>query len=302
MRGLSAILAAILAAVLQAGPAAAQTTALSETATSRIEVGRGGEMMTFHTVNSSFEWVGIYQIERDEYQHLVLKKIEEATVSSGLDGSWDARVTLEVSEVAGTALHPLYTIQDGGERGYVDSFAWSSNYFTTVRYGCCGALDTYRTYSLLNGRPLFSATGPAAWFEVPNSRGLVRLAALHTIFSTDDETVFAGQENALALLTFAAPSERLQRFMISFTGQLANDAFEYPDPWLGWSEGEETPQPELEVWSQDGTREAEALQGLTLSVQVAPNLSLTLPLVRGRLSLEGAAIPTGLTVRELAAE
>jgi hypothetical protein len=293
------LIASFLAASLLAGPALAQNTALTDSATSRVEVGRGGEIFTFHTVNTTFEWLGIWRQDREGYQHLILKKTVEGTVSNGAEGTLGAKVRLEVSEVASDGLKPLYVIEDAGEAGYVESFAWNAVYFTTVRYGCCGALDTLHTYSLDSARQLFTATAPVAWFEVPNAGGLVRLAAIHTIFSTEDDVIFAGYDNALAQVTFASPSEPLQRFVISANGQLSGDLLEYPDPFLGWAEGDSPPVPDLEVWSFDGNRDVTAINTVSLLVQVAPELVVRLPLVAGRLALDQAQVPTGLTVVEV---
>jgi len=296
------ITVAVLAAALLAGPAWAQGTAITDSGTSTVEIGRGGEIFTFHTVNTTFEWLGFYRPEREGYQHLILKKTVEGTVSNGAEGTLGARVRLEVSEVAGEGLKPLYVIEDEGEAGFVESFAWNATYFTTVRYGCCGALNTLHTYSLDSARLLFTATAPVAWFEVPNSGGLVRLAAIHTIFSTEDDVVFADFDRGLALVTYASPTEPLQRFVISANGQLAGDLLEYPDPLLGWSEGDAPPVPDLEVWSFDGNRDVTAIDNLSLLVQVAPELVVRLPLVAGRLALDQAQVPTGLTLVELPAE
>lgn len=296
------LIASLLAAALFAAPAQAQTTALTDSATSTVEVGRGGEIFTFHTVNTTFEWLGIWRQEREGYQHLILKKTVEGTVSNGAEGTLGGRVRLEVSEVASDGLKPLYVIEDEGENGYVESFAWNAAYFTTVRYGCCGALNTLHTYSLDSARQLFTATAPVAWFEVPNAGGLVRLAAIHTIFSTEDDVVFAGYDNALAQVTYASPSEPLQRFVISANGQLSGDLLEYPDPFLGWTEGDAPPVPDLEVWSFDGNRDVTAIDNVSLLVQVAPDLAVRLPLVGGRLALDQAQVPVGLTVVEVPVE
>lgn len=295
-------LGGILAAVLLAGPVWAEGTAIKDQGTSTIEIGRGGDIFTFHTVNTSFEWLGYYRPERDGYQHLILKKTEEGTVSNGVDGTLGSKVHLEVGEVAGDGIKPLFVIEDEGEHGYVESFAWSSIYFTTVRYGCCGALNTMHTYSLDNGKLLFTATAPVAWFEVPNAGGLVRLAAIHTIYSTEDEAIFAGHDNALAMITYAAPNQSLQRFLVLANGQLSSDALEYPDPFLGWAEGDSPPVQDLEVWSFDGNKDVTAINSVTLLVQIAPELEIRLPLVEGKLKLEQASVPTGLTLQELPAQ
>lgn len=295
-------LGCLAASLLLAGPAAAQSTAITDSGSSSIEIGRGGDIYTFHTVNTTFQWLGVYQRERDGYQHLVLKKTVMGTVSNGAEGTLGAGTRLEVSEVAPDGLKPLYVIEDEGEDGYVESHAWNATYFTTVRYGCCGALNTYHTYSLESARLLYTATAPVAWFEIPNSQGLVRLAAIHTIFSTEDETVFAGHDSGLAVVTYAAPTEPLQRFLVSANGQLAGDQLEYPDPLLGWAEGDSPPLPDLEVWSFDGTRDLAQVNNLSLLVRVAPELELRVPLVAGRLALEQAQVPVGLTLTELPVE
>ncbi len=290
---------ALLAALLLATPAWAQGTSITDSATSTVEVGRGGEIFTFHTVNTTFEWLGFYRPERDGYQHLILKRTEEGTVSNGAEGTLGAKLHLEVSEVGSDGLEPLFVIEDEGEHGFVESFAWNAIYFTSVRYGCCGALNTDHTYSLANGQLLFTATAPVAWFEVPNAGGLVRLAAIHTIYSTEDDVIFAGHDNALAMVTYASPTEPLQRFLILANGQLSSDALEYPDPFLGWTEGDTAPVQDLEVWSFDGNKDVTAINTVSLLVQVAPELEIRLPLVGGKLVLDPAAVPTGLTVQEL---
>src|SRR5690554_6340535 len=112
MRIRDLFLAAGLLAGVAAAPALAQHTALTDSGTSSIEVGRGGDIFTFHTVNTSYQWLGFYRPELDGYQHLVLKKTVEGTVSNGAEGTLGAKVRLEVSEVTPSGLTQLYVIED----------------------------------------------------------------------------------------------------------------------------------------------------------------------------------------------
>lgn len=297
-----ALLAAALLSLVAAESVSAQSQALTDTTESRVEIGRGGELLTIHTVNSSYEWLGLYQREEDAYRHLLLRKTESATVSNGAEGTLGSSVRLEVLEIGHEELEPLFVIEDKGETGRVETFAFYRTYFTTWRWGCCGALDTRHTYSLLNGALLFTATKAPAWFEVPNSGGLVRLAAIHTIFSTEDEAVFGPRRDALALLTFASPEAPLQRFLVTMTGALASEELSYPDPWLGWAEGENAPEAELTVWSADGESDAAAVANLALVLRFSPRLEIRLPLVEDKLVLEQAILPPGLGLEAVAVE
>jgi len=299
MRG---VLAGAVGVFLSLGAGGAWGQSLTDSATSTITIGRGGDIATFHTVNTSFEWLGIYRRDRDAYQHLILKKTEEGTVSNGAEGTLGSKVRLEVLEVGDNALEPLFVIEDGGEAGHVDSFAWNKAYFTTVRYGCCGALNSEHTYSLENGRLLFTATADPAWFEVPNSGGLVRIAALHTIFSMEDEELFGARPDALAILSYAAPDQPLQRFLVVLNGALADERHDYPEPMLGWAEGDAPPVPDLEVWSFDGQTDIGVIDNLSLWVQVLPEVSFRMPLVAGRLELGQTTLPPGLGLEELPLE
>ena len=114
--------------------------------------------------------------------------------------------------------------------------------------------------------------------------------------------IFAGHENGLAVVTYATPTEPVQRFMVSANGQLSGEQIEYPDPLLGWAEGDSPPVPDLEVWSFDGTRDLRLVDNLSLLVQVAPELEIRIPLVAERLALDQAQVPVGLTITELPVE
>lgn len=291
MRG---IVIGLLAALLAGGPAVAEP--LKATTESSVEIGRDGDLLTIRTVNRSYEWLGLYDRERNGYRHLLLQKEEDVTLSSGVDGALASRVRLEVSEIRERDFRPLFVIEDDSEAGQLDSFAWSDAYFTTLRYGCCGALDTRHTYSLLNGRLLFTATAAPAWFEVPNAGGLVRIAAIHTIFSIEDERVFGDRRDALAMVTYASPEAPLQRFLITMNGQFASEGLEYPDPLLGWAEGENAPAQVYEVWSADGTADLALVKNLVLVVSVTEGMEIRIPLVEGRLALDQASLPTGLEI------
>lgn len=296
------LLAGTLVVLIAAGTAQAEGQALTDRQESRVEIGRGGELITIHTVNSSYEWLGLYRRERDDYQHLLLRKTETSTQSPGAEGSLGSSVRLEVLEIGPEELEPLFVIADEGETGRVDTFAFYRTYFTTYRWGCCGALDTRHTYSLLNGELLFTATKAPAWFEVPNSGGLVRLAAVHTIFSTEDEKVFGARRDALAQVTYSSPEESLQRLLITIAGNLASEELSYPDPWLGWAEGNNPPQGELTVWSADGVSDPEAVTGMTLVIRFSPRLEIRVPLVEDRLRLDQVELPHGLGLEEIPAE
>lgn len=297
-----ALLAGAVLCLAGATSAVAQSQALTDSTESRVEIGRGGELLTIHTVNSSYEWLGLYQRDEDAYRHLLLRKTESGTVSNGAEGTLGSSVRLEVLEIGPEELEPLFVIEDKGETGRVETFAFYRTYFTTWRWGCCGALDTRHTYSLLNGELLFTATKAPAWFEVPNSGGLVRLAAVHTIFSTEDEAIFGTRRDALAMLTYASPEAPLQRFLITITGALASEELSYPDPWLGWAEGDNAPEGELTVWSADGATDPEAVVGLTLTIRFSPRLEIRLPLVEDRLAMEQASLPAGLGLEAVAVE
>ncbi|HKY95243.1 MAG TPA: hypothetical protein VJL84_08050 [Kiloniellales bacterium] len=298
MRTIGSYLAAAL--LLAAGPALAE--GLNDKAESSVSVGKGGEYITIHTVNSTYEWVDLWKPGEEKPQSLILKKTETATLSPGMEGAIDATVKLEVSEIGSTELEPLYTLEHAGNSGRVESFAWSVGYFTITTWGCCGALDTLHTYSLVDGKHLFSRTADIAWFEVPNARGLVRLAAVHTIYSVEDEALFSGRENGVAQLVLAAPDQPLQRFFVGTNGEIAANPIEYPEPWLGWAEGDEAAVPDLEVWSADGQQDLAKVEGLALVLTLSPTHEVRIPLVAGRLVAEQATMTPGLTLEEVAVE
>jgi len=298
MRMIGRMTAAAL--LLAAGSAWAE--GLQDKAESSVSVARGGEYVTVHTVNTTYEWLDLWKPGEEQPQSLVLRKTETRTVSPGMEGSIDASVSLDVLEIGSSALQPLYSLQRTGDSGRLDSFAWNVAYFSTITYGCCGALDTLNTFSLFNGDFLFSRTVDAAWFEVPNARGLVRIAAVHTIYSSEDEAVFAGRENPVAQITLAAPDRSLQRFFVDTNGEIVTNPLEYPDAWVGWAEGDEAPTTELTVWSADGQQDITKVAGLTLVLRLSPTHEVRIPMVAGRLAADQATVSQGLTLVEAAAE
>jgi hypothetical protein len=130
----------------------------------------------------------------------------------------------------------------------------------------------------------------------------VRLAAVHTIYTSEDEVVFAGRPGAVAQLTLAAPTEPLQRFFIGTNGEIAANPLEYPEPWVGWAEGGEAPVQDLEVWSADGEKNVAAVQGLALVLVLGPTHEVRIPLVGGKLEAAQATLSPGLTIEEVAVE
>ena len=288
----SVLLAAVLSGVMASSAAFAQ-------ANSEYTVTPENEGLTFHFTNRAYDWINMWDGSGTP-QAVLLLETEDRTVSNMVDGTFSSHVRVEASTVSPQGeVTPLYSFDDPGEAGDVRWIAFEQTYYEAVNYGCCGAFDSRRTYSLRNGNLLFSHTVPPVWFEIPNAGGLVRLVGVHTIFSMDDAAVFGERQDALALVTFASPTEPLQKILIAMDGTLSSEELEYPEATVGWSEKGEAPQPELTVWSADGQSDLSLVEGLALVVSFPPNLRVDIPVVAGRLDIASATIAPGLRLEEV---
>lgn len=271
--------------------------AVRDEASSTVEIRAEGDGLLIRSVNRRFEVVSLYLPGESERRILLLREEEDVLRSTVEEGPRRATVRVEASAVgpaAGSGV--LWRFEQAGETGALVDLVPGHPAFQVTRHGCCGARDTLHTFSLVNGRKLFDATSPPAYLEVPNSRGVVRLAAVHAAWSVDDEETFGGRRDIAGAITYATAEGPLRRVLVTVRPPATVEEM-MGDPRAMWLlDGARTPEVAATLWSADGRRDREAIGGVQLVVAFTPGHSVMIPIVADRLDLERATVSPTLAL------
>ncbi len=281
---------ALLAGAL-APSAGAEDATLREEARSMVEVRAEGDGVVARSVNRSFRVVTIYPPGQPYPRTLLLAQETDVVRSTVEEGPRSAWVRLDVSAIVAAKRRPPFRIDEEGEAGAVADISAGLPFYQVTRYGCCGARDSVSTWSLVSGRRLFSATGPIASFDVPNSDGIRRLVAVHAAYSTDDARVFGERRGAAAIVTYASPTEPLRRILVRVQAPATLDGVIGDPKAMLLLDGSLEPVTSTTLWRSDGRREREAIAGLSVVVEFTPGNAVNIPVVGDDLDLAHATVP-----------
>lgn len=179
----------------------------------------------------------------------------------------DGRVTVTAWERRGATFgRRLWSLSAAGDRGE----SWGS-FYRVREPGCCATLATWIYHDALTGRRVFAATSEPVEVNGDSRPVLVSyLSAGGTVQSPE----FAGK-NPLGVLRTATPAGAVLSRVLLRSDQEGMESMVSPALVVaGWNEG-------------NGGR-------LRVLVHFEDGTSATLPLVGGRLVLEGATLPKGI--------
>ena len=273
-----------------------------EEATSRIEVGTQEGVIEWQVENRTYDVVQFWPAGAEGPRTLLLDESVALTRRTDMDGSQDPLVRVVASEIgADGMLTPVWEIETTAEVGGAHYLGVFGEAYVTTLYGCCGAFDADRYFSLVNGKPMLTANGPLALLEVPNSGGLIRLAGVETPWSATLDPMFQEQRDLLGIVTYASHEGTIERVALRTRGDLAEMADSLMAlPELEWvpDSGDEAAR-ELTLWSLDGERDAAKLAGVSLRVTYTPEAWVEIPLVADRLDLAAARLAPNLALEKL---
>lgn len=285
---------------LAAGPAAAQGTVADDAreATSRLELKLESGALTTRIVNAHFDFVPRNVLQPEDLGIAFRYDVEtrRSSVREGMEGE----VRLQAWRV----------LKDGQQQE-----AWASRVpgsqvevrgdrLIATTLGCCGAGNSHVAIALSNGKVLYNASGDSpganvATLDIPNTGPLgIRYIAVHGAFSASDATIFASSRNALALITYASPATPMQRMLLTFRQDTKLDD-RYREIRMGWQaeKPNEVHGRALTLWQADGKREAAAVTGAALRIDIGDQ-QIILPLGDDRFNLQKAVVPPGLVLVE----
>jgi len=288
----------LCAAMLVALAGSAGAAPIEDKASSTVQIDFPDGVMRVETKTSGFT-VATYWPEGDAEQvHVLLQQRVDIVQREDAEGPATATVKLAAWRVAdGADLVPIFDLTADGEAARVEQIDGSDAYVAVTRFGCCGALDANQLYSLENGRLLMEYAGTPAWLEVPNSRGVVRIAGLDTAWSASLNPIFADDRTLVGILAYATRTEPLRQIAIRLTGGTIDDVMSEPE-LVFMAEGKE-PDAHFTLWSADGKTDPKAIAGASLRVTFTPDYVATIPIVADELDLAHAKTTGGLALSTL---
>jgi hypothetical protein len=290
------LLAAIAMLALLAIPASAKP--IQDKATSSVEIDFPDGVMRVQTRTSAFTVATYWPEGADAQVHVLLQQRVDIVQREDAEGPEKATVALAAWRVAeGDDLAPLFDLTTEGEAARVENIDGSDAYVAVTRYGCCGALDATKLYSLENGQMLMEYSGRPAWLEVPNSRGVVRIVGLDTAWSASANPIFASDQSLIGILSYATRTGLLRQVAIRLTKGTIDDVMSEPE-LVFTAEGVE-PDAEFVLWSADGKTDPKAISGAAVRVTFTPEHVATIPILADELDLAHATATGGLALAAL---
>jgi hypothetical protein len=308
----SALLGAVfLAPVLFMAPvsgALADGALAQDQATSTFSMKPAGDgLYEVTTVNTRFETdfvppsTGANDARHDDIYQLV--EIEETHVNKEGVGAEAERVSGKVKATV-YALDKTgkgaekFTIEGDGDEAKVDS-----QYLTITRWGCCAFEATDAVYSLETGKYLFNATTygqPGQWTDL-TSKNFERILAIHVAPTEADDVVLKGAPNAAIVIAYAAPTEPLQRVLVTVPKELLDS----DDGPLSWDPKIEVsnkaqPKPSNHIWSDKLDKDpAKVFTDISVQLTLDAKHKVVIPLVGDKLQLDKAKLPKGWALVEV---
>ncbi len=288
----------LCAAMLFALAGSAGAAPIKDKASSTVQIDFPDGVMRVETKTSGFT-VATYWPEGDAGQvHVLLQQRVEIVQREDAEGPETATVELAAWRVAdGADLVPIFDLTADGEAARIEPIDGSDAYVAVTRFGCCGALDATKLYSLENGRLLMEYAGTPAWLEVPNSRGVVRIAGLDTAWSASFNPIFADDRTLVGILAYSTRTEPLRQIAIRLTSGTIDDVMSEPE-LVFMAEGKE-PDAHFTLWSADGKTDPKAISGASVRVTFTPDHVAIIPIVADELDLANAKTTGGLALSTL---
>lgn len=298
-RKLATAFALAVTATLGVNVAWAQST---EEATSRIEIAPTDDgAMQWQVENRSYDVVWFWPAGAEGPRTLLIDQSISLTRRSDLDGSMDPLVRVTASDISETgALTPAWQIESTGEIGNTHYLGMFGEAYVTTIYGCCGSMNADTYFSLVNGSRLMTVNGELAMLDVPNSRGIVRLAGVETPWSAAPDPLFGERSDLLGIVHYVSLDTAIDRVALVLRGdpaQAMDSLMALPE--LTWVPENGDAARQFTHWALDGERDASNLAGVALRVTYTPEAWAEIPLRGDRLDLDAATVSDLVTLERL---
>jgi hypothetical protein len=241
-----------------------------------------------HTVNRRFSYATAYP-ERTRGESLVLSETFDRLFDSGAEGE-KSMVTVEAFR-ADDALgaHPRWSLRAEGSGGEP-----AENLYRVSRPGCCGAQDLSLYFSLLNGRPLFSADSPILSIEAPNT-SFKRFVAYHGPMAATPHPKAAAEKNAVGVLQYG--SDRAPASAVLVVAAATDEIESYSAKKISLIlDGKEVEGDRLDVWAADKAKDPAKISGFAIRVRdyKEPDFLFEIPVEADHLAFEKAKTAPGI--------
>jgi hypothetical protein len=286
------------AVVFLALAGAAGAAPIKDKASSTVQIDFPDGVMRVETKTSGFAVATYWPEGEAEQVHVLLQQRVEITQREDAEGPEQATVKLAAWRIDnGAGLTPLFDLTADGEAARLETIDGSEAYVAVTKFGCCGALDAIKLYSLEHGQLLMEYADAPAWLEVPNSHGVVRLAGVDTAWSASFNPIYADDRTLVAILAYSTRTEPLRQVAIRLTGGTIDDVMSEPE-LVFMAEGKE-PDAEFTLWSADGKTDPAAITGVSIRITFTPDHVATIPIVEDELDLAHATTTGGLALATL---
>lgn len=286
---------ALACALLIGAAAAGHAEEIKDKATSSVRIDFPDGVMRVETKTDEFRVVSYWPEGETEPKRVLVQQSVRIVQREDAEGPEAADVSVATWHVIGDGNRAkMITLEAKGEVARPLAINSNPAYFAVTRLGCCGALDATQLYSLENGKLLMEYSGEPAWLEVPNSRGLLRIAGLDNAWSASFDPRYQDDANLVAILSYAAPTEPLRKVAIRLTKGTIDNVMSLP-ALVFLVEGAD-PDPHFTLWSADGKRDPKSITDVSLRVIFTPDYVVTIPILADELDLPHATTTGGLAV------
>ena len=294
--GIAAFAAAAALLALSAIPGSAKP--IQDKATSSVQIDFPDGVMRVETRTSAFNVASYWPEGADKQVHVLLQQRVDIVQREDAEGPEKATVALAAWRIAdGEDLAALFDLTTEGEAARIENIDGSDAYVAVTRYGCCGALDATKLYSLENGQVLMEYAGRAGGLEVPNRRGRVRIVGLDTAWSASANPLFSNDRSLIGILSYATRTGLLRQLAIRLTEGTIDDVMSEPE-LVFTAEGAE-PSSEFVLWPADGKTDPKAITDAAIRVTFTPEHVATIPILADELDLAHATATGGLALAVL---
>jgi len=289
---------ALACALLIGAAAAGQAEEIKDKATSSVRIDFPDGVMRVETKTDEFQVVSYWPEGATDPKRVLVQQSVRVVQREDAEGPEAAEVSVATWHVIGEGNRAkMINLDAKGEVARPLAINSNPAYFAVTSLGCCGALDATQLYSLENGKLLMQYSGEPAWLEVPNSRGLMRIAGLDNAWSASFDPQYQADPSLVAILTYAAPTKPMRRVAIRLTAGVIDNVMSLPE--LAFLAADADPDPHFTLWSADGKRDPKSITDVSLRVTFTPDYIVTIPIVADNLDLAHAAATGGLAVAEL---
>lgn len=257
-------------------------------AESKISETVGPQGIVKTVVNTTFAVDTIYDSNSKKFSDVLISQRIESKFISGTEGA-DSTIDV-IAWVAGkekydTKLWVINVSADAGGKWY--------DFYRTVKYGCCGAEDSYDAFDFKTGKHVFSYTSDPVFVNIPN-----------TPIKRDISYI---SSNAFSGFKYSDQYPRGVGVLTISTDGIVIDQviFESDDRELAWSPKlslTDAKEPKgvsrLTLWNADGKAKAELVKAFSVKL-LFYGTEIIVPVNGDRFDTQKVVTPKSITIRRV---